>query len=507
MSNKERIFRINTIFFEYFCGLKTIKMSWKNKAIKCLKDSLYPVPTELNEIDWKSGLSPKTDRLAQHLCAFSNQKGGGFLVFGINDRDASMFSMTKEETESIVNKLGSIALNSLSQPIKILHNTVDFEGNSLLFIYIPEQTDKPIYLRGKTIYDTYQRSAGQTVKMSKEAVKFMISAAHGISFESQIAMSELSSDKVLELLDYKRFYERLDKNLPRSTDTIISMMEEYGFILSDDNGLCITNLGAILLANDIRKFPHLKGKTVRVLRYTGTNNQVLDKEQTFTCGYASGFEEMVDYIMNNLPQQEIIKGAIRKNKTDIPRTTIREFLANSLVHQDFSVIGSQVMVEIFTDRVVMTNPGSPLNDVNRFIDLPPHSRNEDLAESLLLLHICERRGSGVDRAIGELEAALLPPPKFTKGEFFTRVFIYGAQKLSAMSKQDKIRACYQHCCLLNEDNKEMTNQSVRERFEIDKNNYPIASRIINDTLSAGLIKNAEPESVSRKFASYIPHYA
>ncbi|MDR1092424.1 MAG: hypothetical protein LBL79_15255 [Prevotella sp.] len=83
-------------------------------------------------------------------------------------------------------------------------------------------------------------------------------------------------------------------------------------------------------------------------------------------------------------------------------------------------------MEIFTDRVVMTNPGPPLNDINRFIDLPPHSRNEDLAQSLLLLNICERRGSGVDRAIEALEAALMPPHKFTKGDFFTSVFIYDA---------------------------------------------------------------------------------
>jgi predicted HTH transcriptional regulator len=481
-------------------------MSWQEKAIKCLKNSLYPISVELNEIDWKSGLSPKTDKLAQHLCAFSNQEGGGFLVYGVND-DATLFSVTKKESDTIIKKLGNIALHNLSQSIQIQHNTIEYEGNALLFISIPEQMEKPVYLRGQTIYDSYYRSAGQTVKMSKEAVKFMISATHGISFESQIAMPNLSDEEILALLDYKRFYERLDKNIPKSTDTILSTLAEYDFVLQGGNSLSITNLGAILLANDITKFPQLKGKTVRVLRYTGTNNLVLDKEHTFVNGYAAGFEEMVDYIMKNLPQQEIIKGAIRKNKIEYPRRTIREFLANSLVHQDFTVIGSQVMVEIFTDRVVMTNPGSPLNDVNRFIDLPPHSRNEDLAQSLLLLNICERRGSGVDRAIEALEEALLPPPKFTKGEFFTRVFVYGAQKLSAMSKQDKIRACYQHCCLLHEDNKEMTNQSVRERFEIDKNSYPIASRIINDTLSASLIKIADPENVSRKFASYIPHYA
>ena len=225
-------------------------MSWKEKAIKYLEDSLYPIPTELNEIDWKSDLSPKSERLAQHLCAFSNLKDGGFLVFGVNN-DACMLSITKEKADEIIKTLGNIALNNLSQSIQIQHNVIEYKGNSLLFIYIPEQMEKPVYLRGKTIYDSFHRSAGQTVRMSKDAVKFMISASHGISFESQVAMSELSLDEVLDLLDYKSFYER-----------------------------------------------------------------------------------MVDYIMKNLPQQEIIKGALRNNKTEYPRRTIREFLANMLVHQD-----------------------------------------------------------------------------------------------------------------------------------------------------------------------------
>lgn len=56
-------------------------MDWKERALQLLKDSLNPVPTEHNEIDWKSALSNKTERLAQHICAFANLKGGGVLVF------------------------------------------------------------------------------------------------------------------------------------------------------------------------------------------------------------------------------------------------------------------------------------------------------------------------------------------------------------------------------------------------------------------------------------------
>jgi ATP-dependent DNA helicase RecG len=76
-----------------------------------------------------------------------------------------------------------------------------------------------------------------------------------------------------------------------------------------------------------------------------------------------------------------------------------------------------------------------------------------------------------------------------------------------MDKNDKIRACYQHACLKYVSNEKMTNQSLRERFKIDEKNAAIASRIIKDTLTAGLIKDDDPESNSRKYAKYIPFWA
>src|SRR5574344_3037593 len=94
--------------------------NWQKRAISLLNDSLAPIPTELNEIDWKSGLSPKTDRLAEHLSAFANQIGGGYFVFGVND-DGSLFSVVKLDADEIVRKLGNIANNNLNISIQLHH--------------------------------------------------------------------------------------------------------------------------------------------------------------------------------------------------------------------------------------------------------------------------------------------------------------------------------------------------------------------------------------------------
>lgn len=479
-------------------------MNWKEKALDILEDSLYPVATELNELDWKSGLSCKTERLAQHLCAFSNLKGGGILVFGVND-DATFSSLTKETCDDIIRKLGNIAKNNLSSSISIEHWTTDYKGHALLFIHIPEQMDKPIHLRGKEIWDSYTRSAGQTVKMSRSQIKSLIADSQGISFEQRIAKENVSTDELLSLLDYNKYFEMSGKEIPKDKQIIARRLEEFGLCNQTEEGWHITNMGAILFAKNIAEFEGLKSHSVIVRKYAGSNNRDLLSEQIGGLGYVVGFEGLVDYIMKLTSVEEI--GVVRKMIPAYPQIAIREFVANALIHQDFAIEGMQVVVEIFDNRISITNPGAPLHDVNRLLDLPPQSRNEHLAQAMYLLGICERRGSGIDRAVEAIESMLLPAAKITKGENHTRVFLFMQKDLSEMTKQEKIEACYQHACLVYEDNRAINNQSVRDRFGIDKNHSPVASRIIADTLEAKKIKLSDESITSKKYATYIPYYA
>ena len=480
-------------------------MNWKEKAIKYLKDSLYPVPTELNEIDWKSGLSSKTERLAQHLCAFSNQEDGGFLVFGVNN-DATMFSVTKEQTDEIVKTLGNIAKNNLSQSIQIQHKTIEYNGNSLLFIYISEQAEKPVYLRGKTIYDSYHRSAGQTVKMSRQEVKQMISQSQGLLFHEQIALAGATSDEVLNLLDYSSYFRLSDRVLPDTKTAILEALADEKFVVKQDEKWNITNLGALLFAYDLTKFKELEFKTLRIILYRGKNRLEAYPELDFKEGYACGFEHFIQFIMERT-SVEIIEKALRETKESYPERAVREILANSLIHQNLWQNGMYVMIEVFSDRIEMTNPGTPLVDVNRFIDAPPTSRNEKIAILMRRFEICEQRGSGIDRAIEAIEKAYLPAPEFIKGDNYTKVFIYPKKTFAQMSKEDRIRACYQHCCLKYTEKEPMSNQSFRERMGIEEENAAMISRIIKDTVNSGFIKGFNPDNTSKKHAKYIPYWA
>ena len=108
--------------------------------------------------------------------------------------------------------------------------------------------------------------------------------------------------------------------------------------------------------------------------------------------------------------------------------------------------------------------------------------------------------------VDSIEKHGLPPVKFQKSENHTKVSLFPHKKLTEMTKEEKILACYQHACLMYEENKAINNKSMRERFSIDIRNSAIASRIIADTLNAGYIKLSSPDNDSKKYAKYIPFY-
>lgn len=480
--------------------------NWIHTAIQFLQRSLRPIPQELNELDWKSGLSDKSERLAQHISAFANYPTGGYLAYGIGN-DGSSKPLTKQEMDEIVQKLGNIARNNLAQPIGIEHAVADFNGAPVLFIRIPEYHDKPVNLRSTDIYNSFKRSAGQTVKLSRQEVKSLIALSTGIDFESQTAESSVSDDDVLKLVDYDSYFTLQEKRLPDTKLSILQTLANEDLIKKSAQGWDVLNLGAILFAKDLKSFKDLKRKAVRVIVYQETSRINALKEQEGGRGYASGFEGLINYIMDQLPSNEVIENALRKKVKVYPEVAIREFVANALIHQDFSVTGSGVMVEIFSDRIEITNPGIPLVDVNRFIDTAPKSRNESLASLMRRLNICEERGSGIDRAINSIEVYQMPAPKFIRGDDYTRVILYAPTALTRMSIEDRIRACYQHTCLNYVNNQVVNNQSVRKRFKIAVNNVSMASKIIAETIDSGLIKASDPENSSKKFASYVPFWA
>lgn len=84
------------------------------------------------------------------------------------------------------------------------------------------------------------------------------------------------------------------------------------------------------------------------------------------------------------------------------------------------------------------------------------------------INICEERGSGIDKVIDAVEVYQLPAPNFVSEEKYLRATLYAYKSLREMDKEDKVRACYQHCCLKYVSSDFMTNQSCDSGSKLRK---------------------------------------
>jgi len=261
----------------------------------------------------------------------------------------------------------------------------------------------------------------------------------------------------------------------------------------------------VLFAKNIREFSTLKRKAVRVIQYKGKGRIETQKEQEGGKSYANGFEGLIGYIMALIPGNEVIGQALRKNIPMFPELAVRELVANALIHQDFGIQGAGPMVEIFDDRIEITNPGMPLVDPERFVNTPPKSRNESLASLMRRFRICEERGSGIDKVVFQIELFQLPAPIFEAPGEFTRTILFSHKPLSEMDKADRVRACYLHACLKWAMRDYLTNSSLRQRFGVEERNKATISRYIKEAVEVGLIKAYDAEAAP-KLRKYVPHW-
>jgi ATP-dependent DNA helicase RecG len=305
---------------------------------------------------------------------------------------------------------------------------------------------------------------------------------------------------------WTRFYNLLNEPMPQMLGEVRRRFQTCGLIRDNLEGkFDITNLGAILLARDITKFPSVSGKSVRIVSYAGRDKSKSDYEREANMGYAAGFANMMRWLMRRIPKEERYVNGVRRSTPRYPEIAIREITANALIHQDFTLSGSGPLIEMYSDRIEVTNPGNSLIAPDRLLD-ERRSRNEKLASLMRDLNICEERGSGLDKAMIEVERLHLPAPEFISSANSMRVVLFGPRPFNKMSKQEKLRACFYHCILRWLTHDYMSNSTLRERFSLPDEEYQATSAIISELVRASRILPAE-EGQGRRNARYVPYWA
>lgn len=461
-------------------------------------DRWLAAPQENEHLEFKEAkLQYDTTKLFRYCVALANERGGKF-VLGVTDKlprrvvGSSAFPNLGDIQSRILDKLGFRV-----DAEELMHA----DGRVVIF-HVPSRPSGTAY----SFDGAYlMRSGEETVAMTEDRLRAIFNEGKP-DWLSEVARSGLSAADVVQLLDTQSYFDLLKLPYPATREAVLDRIQREHLIELAETGYEIMNLGAILFSKRLDDFDGVGRKAPRVIVYEGTGKLDTKLDKRGVKGYAVGFSGLVSFVNDQIPSNEIIERALRQQVKMFPEIAIRELIANALIHQDFGETGASIMVEIYSDRIEISNPGVPFIKPERFID-EYQSRNERLADVMRRVGICEEKGSGIDKVIFNAEFYQLPAPDFRVGERRTTAVLFSHKPLDAMDRSDRVRACYQHCCLRYVMNEKMSNQSLRERFKLPEDRAEISSRIIRETIDSGLVKLENPERASKRYARYVPFWA
>lgn len=455
------------------------------------------VASEHQRLEFKEAKNQFDNNKLYRYCVALANEGGGQLLLGVADKPPRPVVGTAAFNDPVAMAEKLFQAVGFRVDIEEVHHP---DGRVVVF-HIPSRPKGTAYhLNGAYL----MRSGEELVPMSEDQLRRIFAEGEPDWLEEP-AMQGLDAQRVIDLLDTQTFFELLKLPYPTDRAGVLERLVQERLV-DAQNGYSIRRLGALLLAKRLVDFDDLARKAPRVVVYPGTSKLETKLDQVGIKGYAVGFQGLVKFVMYQLPQNEVIEDALRKEVKLVPEITIRELIANALIHQDFLMTGVSVMVEMYADRVEISNPGEPVVPVERFID-GYQSRNERLANLMRRMGICEEKSSGIDKVIHAVEVFQLPAPDFRVGHRRTIVSLFGPRDFENMDREDRIRACYQHSALKWVMSERMTNQSLRERFHLPESKSASVSQVIALAIEAKAIKPDEKAGASRKFARYLPFWA
>lgn len=476
-----------------------------------LIDDLRALPAETTWVEFKVN-NADAQMIGKLISALSNaarcaDQHFAYVVWGVQDGDhAAVGTVFEPGTRKENGQPLELWLAQRLQPaIAFQFETLDYRGTRLVLLTIPAASSVPVEFDRVA----FIRIDSATPRLSEhpERLKLLWTKLQPYAWETGVAAQFLTGDEVLARLDYVSYFDLTGQPLPDNRAGIFERLGADRLVQPDAGGhFSITHLGAVLFAKRLSDFPPpIARKAVRFVAYDGmsradTVTHRLDEQR----GYASGFKGLVDYIDGLLPRNEFIGKAFREDRPLYPSIAIRELVANALIHQDMTIGGAGPLIELFADRMEITNPGKPLVSPDRFLDMPPRSRNEALASLMRRMRLCEEQGTGIDKVITSVEIHQLPPPDFRTEGDAVRAVLFAPRRFAEMQPAERIRACYQHAALKYVSGQQMTNASLRERLGIDKQNASQASTVIRQALQEGLIRPADPDHPR---AGYVPRWA
>jgi ATP-dependent DNA helicase RecG len=356
--------------------------------------------------EFKALVPAKVKELSEEVCAFANA-AGGVLLIGINDQNKVVgVTVDNAKRSAIQNSLGEITPH-LSCSILF----VDVDGKNVGVIEVPSGPNKPYVLSGAI----FVRIGPNTQKLTTaEQMRDFFQQSDKIYFD-EMPCAEYNPDTMTDkdfLLMFKA-ESRISIGIPE--EQIFRSLKLY----SKENQF---KNGAVLFFG---KHPEeiVPAAILRCVAYQGIDKRFIIDDKPFAGNLYQQFQQAMNWLRSKLEIRYDIEGqgsAPRKEIWEIPETVFKEAILNALAHRDYYDKGAVILLELFDNRVELSNPGGLVSAIPESeFGKRSHSRNPLIFGLFARMHLVEQVGSGIVRMYDLMHEAKLPAPQFQKTGIFT----------------------------------------------------------------------------------------
>ena len=355
--------------------------------------------------------------LSKELVAFANSSGGK-IYLGIED-NGTVSGVTIDNT--LKSKITMMA-HECDPSVEI--ELASFRN--VMIVNVPEGKDKPY----RCTNGFYIRNGASSIKLSTREIIDFIQSEGKIKFD-ELFNKAVKYPEQLNKESIKRF-KQLSGITAEITDD--ELLTNLSLMNDDKDALQINNTGILFfIQNPVKYIPQ---SAVTCVLYKGNLKvDVLDKK-TFEGDIITNIDDAITFLKKHLNLSYEITEMQRKEKMEIPEVALREAVVNAVAHRDYFEKGATVMVEIFNNRVEISNPGGlPKGLKPEDFGKRTLARNPLIASLLLRAKYIEKLGTGIYRMRQAMIKAELPEPVFSFDGFFTITFnrVHKPEKEIALS--------------------------------------------------------------------------
>ncbi|MBW1851896.1 MAG: putative DNA binding domain-containing protein [Deltaproteobacteria bacterium] len=371
---------------------------------------------EDKSLEFKKEIPKNRQNLLKTVVAFANGTGGHIYV-GVND-DRTVTGI-KEEPFDLEEKLSSIIYDSISPIPNVFFQTIAFEDKVIFIIRILPGANKPYYFKKLGPEDGIFVRIGSTNRKADSQISAELRRqARNISLDQEVDPS--FDCEILDMRLLEKFIELRGLKTKPTLDYLVKIKAAQRY-----NHTCHPTIGGILLFSSTLPDDYSYAK-FRVSRFKTENRADLINSTIISDGLLAMPEKIMDFVRLYMERKIEISALRRTDAYDIPLPAIREGILNAICHRDYSITGSDNKLDIFSDRLEITSPGTlpfgiTLQDLGEGIS---EVRNRLLVKIFRETGYIEQLGTGIMRIKEACRKNELPEPKFEETGNFFKVIIF-----------------------------------------------------------------------------------